>query len=167
MTFALDDLSATQRDRRTLDFPLQASVTPGRVVVTASYPVEVTVEPTGGGPPRTYRASTDHNVPLRPGRYDVHLSAPDVFFSRRDTIELAEGQQVMMPVPNAVSVTVAAVPSNCRVSIDGRYVDVTPLNLNLVIGRHEFEFEWPALGESETRSESINRDQQRIFASAQ
>ena len=165
LTFALDDLSATQRDRRTLDFPLQASVTPGRVVVTASYPVEVTVEPTGGGRPRTYRASTDHNVPLRPGRYDVHLSAPDVFFSRRDTIELAEGQQVMMPVPNAVSVTVAAVPSNCRVSIDGRYVDVTPLNLNLVIGRHEFE--WPALGESETRSESINRDQQRIFASAQ
>jgi serine/threonine-protein kinase len=167
LTFALDDLAAAQRDGTALHFPLQASVTPGRLLVTAPYPIELTVQPTGGGGARTFRAATNQNVSLRPGGYDIQLSAPDVFFAQSEIVEIGEGQQLTLPVPKAVSVNVAAVPSNCRVSIDGRYVDVTPLGLTIVTGRHQFKFEWPALGESLTRSESISRDQQRIFASAQ
>lgn len=167
--FTLEDLSDAQRASRTLDFPLTASYVPGHLVLVAPYRVTIEVRASGtdSAQPRSYGPSANLEVPLRPGRYDLALSAPSVFFERALTVDVAEGAQREIRVPDAVSVQVAAVPSNCRVTIDGRDVGATPVSVDITLGRHEFEFEWPALGRMVTRTEMISEAQQVVFATAE
>lgn len=164
--FALDDLSATQRSSATLHFPMQPDVEPGTVTVDADYPVSATARSVDTGQTRRFSASTGLQMSLPPGSWIVTLSAPEVFLSERSTVNVSSGETRQLNAPAVATVQVAAAPGNCRVSIDGQFVDVTPLQARLAAGDHEFLFEWPATGVSLTLNERIQRDGQRVFASA-
>ena len=164
--FALDDLSTSQRQSATLHFPMQPDVEPGLVSVDADYAVSATARPLGGGQTRRFNAAVGLQMSLPPGSWAVTVSAPEVFLSQRSTVNVTSGGNRRLSVPIVASVRIAAIPGNCRVSIDGQFVDVTPLQARMVAGDHEFLFEWPATGASLTVNERIVRDGQSVFATA-
>ena len=170
LAFTLADLSESQREERTLHFPLTLSSPPGRIVISnAPYPVQVTVRSrTGGGATRS-GPSRNHNIELQQGTYDVELAAPDVLLEpQQRTAQVQEGKTLKLfsVLPRAVTITVGAVPGNCLVSIDGHESEATPFTTSIVVGRHEFQFEWPGLGTSLTTSELIQTDGRRVFESS-
>ena len=164
--FTLDDLSASQRSSATLHFPMQLNVEPGVVSVDADYAVSATAQPVGGGQTKRFDAATGLQMSLPPGPWIITLSAPEVFLSQRSTVNVSSGDNRWITVPTLASVQVAAAPGNCRVSVDGQFVDVTPFQIQIAGGDHQFLFEWPASGASLTLSERIVRDGQRVFATA-
>ena len=159
-TFSLDDLSASQRADHTIHFRLQKAIPPGFVAFEASYPVGVEV----GG--RTYRPQQNQKISLRPGRYDMRIFAPDVFYDARRSVDVTSQRTVDIRLPQAVSVTLAATPSNCRVSINGQDAGFVPVNVNVTLGSHQFEFNWSRLGQSVTFTEQVRPNTNRIFRAA-
>ena len=168
LRFTLADLTETQREDGVLPFPLTPRPPPGRIVISAPYAVEVTVRGRSGGPRRSGSSRT-HNIELQQGTYDVEIAAPDVFLApQQRAVEVHAGESLNLSsfLPRAVTITVGAVPGNCLVSIDGHERQETPITTSIVVGRHEFQFEWPGLGSSRTRSELIQTDGQRVFESS-
>jgi len=91
------------------------------------------------------------------------LSAPNVYFHRVDRMSIHPEGRHPLVVPRAVNVRVMAYPANCQVSIDGRQHDSSPFSVELVIGEHEFRFDWSALGEGEkTVTHMVSREGQQI-----
>jgi hypothetical protein len=157
MALAWDDLSANQRQSGELSFRLEAAIPPGFLVLNAGYPVTVTVAGRRQGPDPQLR------LPLPPGEYDVTLSAPEVFLQQTRRVSVASESEVPLSLPAAIATTVTAVPGNCRVSIDGRFVDFTPLiDVPVVAGNHTFLFEWPTLGQSVTVEQAISPQNSRV-----
>jgi len=163
------DLDETHRNTRELLFNLEADTPPGTLVLTnASYPVVITVQrlddagsPTGRV--QTFPAAQSHEIELTSGLYEVELSAPNVYFHRVDRMSIHPEGRHPLVVPRAVNVRVMAYPANCQVSIDGRQHDSSPFSVELVIGEHEFRFDWSALGEGEkTVTHMVSREGQQI-----
>ena len=167
--FTLNDLSAAQRADQTLTFPLTASYVPGHLFFEASYEVSLELRDTRETETGMQRfgPATILEVPVRPGEYELRLSAPSVFYEQTMLVNVREGARRELRLPGAVTIQVAAVPSNCRVRIDGRDVDATPFSITVTLGRHAFEFEWPALNHTVMRNELISQPQQRVFATVE
>ncbi len=156
-TFRVDQLSDAQRECRCLHFPLASSEPPGILVIDAPYPVSVVV----GG--RSHGPFEQGRVPVVAGLHEVSLVAEDVFLSQTQEVDVGSGQERSLRVPKAVGVRITANPANCRVSIDGRFVDVTPINnLRLTVGSHELTFYWPALDVTKVVRKTVSREGQRI-----
>jgi serine/threonine protein kinase len=168
--FTDDMLSDAHRQSRELLFSLEADIPPGTLVLdNAPYPVQIaaqrlddTGDPTGR--PQTFEAAQNHEIELASGSWQVEMSAPSVYFHRVDRVAVeAEGRHPIV-VPRAVNVRVMAYPANCQVSIDGNFHDSTPFGVALVIGDHEFHFDWSAVGEGEkTVTHTIGREGQEII----
>ncbi|MEM1205658.1 MAG: protein kinase [Acidobacteriota bacterium] len=157
-TFEASDLRPEQLESG-LHFPLRRDVEPGWVDVTADYPVTVRI----GG--RRFEEKLEHGIELPPGSHRVELVAEGVFLRETWAVEVESGKRSSLRAPRSVPVRIAANPANCRLSIDGRFVDVTPINdRSLVVGRHRFEFHWPAEDRSRVIEVVVNRSGQRIFA---
>ncbi len=163
------DLNETHRSTRELLFNLEADTPPGTLVLTnAPYPVKITARrlsdagsPTGRA--QTFAAAQSLEIELTSGLYEVELNAPNVYFHRVDRMSIHPEGRHPVVVPRAVNVRVIAYPANCRVSIDGRYHDSTPFGVGLVIGEHEFHFDWSAVGEGEkTVRHTVAREGQQI-----
>jgi hypothetical protein len=158
--FSLADLSADQRDSGVLHFPLVASTPPAVLVVKSSYPLTIR------SGRRSWQVADGREVPIPPGRHDLTLEAPQVFYRDQRSLELASGQRQDLVVPPAVQVTVAATPSNCRIEIDGRDAGYVPSTVSLVVGEHEFAFFWDSLGVSHRETRNIGLASKRIFVAA-
>ena len=167
--FTVDDLTETHRSSRELLFRLEPSTPPGTLVITnAPYPVAVIAQrldeagnPTGR--PQSFAPAQSHEIELTPGLYEVELSAPRVYFHRIEDVSIQTQTSRSLAVPRAVNVRVMAYPANCRVSIDGRDHDSTPFGVVLVLGDHEFGFDWSAVGEGEkTVTHTVTGEGQQI-----
>jgi len=161
MEFALEQLSDQRRQSGSLHFPLTLSVPPGVLVVRSDYPASIRV---GNRVLDSVQGET--RLELEPGSYAVEVTAPSVYYGGRHTVEIQSGVENLLDLPPAVSVAIAAVPSRCRVSIDGREVDFVPFTVNLAVGPHTFVFNWETLGRSQTIEESVTRETRRVFAAA-
>lgn len=76
---------------------------------------------------------------LPEGRYTLTLKNPKLFVSESVRVNIVGGQRQTPSVqyPRLGSLTVQAQPSNCKVFVDGDYVDVTPvLRLPIASGDH-------------------------------
>jgi hypothetical protein len=167
--FTDDDLSETHRSTGELFFNLESLEPPGTLALSgAPYPVAITARrlndagnPTGWA--RSFEAAENHLVELAAGVYQVELSAPSVYFDSTDRVSIQSEVSQQLVVPRAVNVRVIAYPENCRVSIDGRFHDSTPFGVALVVGDHDFHFDWGAVGEGQkTVTRTITREGQQI-----
>lgn len=152
-----DDLDAGIRQSRRFFFELQPRIPPGRIVLESAYPVRVDVAGESFGPQLT------HDISIRPGTYEVRLQSKDVFLDETRTLEIESQAELNLTLPPAVDLRVAANPGNCRVFVNGRFIDETPLSLSLVPSNYEFRFEWPGRGESRSFFERVTRDTTHIF----
>ncbi len=156
-TFTRGDLSERQRDCSCLHFPLTSSEPPGFVTVNAGYPVTLVIDGRRHGP------FEKGEVPVPPGGRSVLVVAEEVFLRQTYQVDVGSGDRVPIRVPQAVVVRITANPANCRVSIDGIDVDVTPINnRRIAVGAHEFTFHWPALDKTKTVRKTVSRPGQRI-----
>ena len=149
-TFRLDTLRPEQLEDGTLHFPLRSSIAPAELWVDSSFPVQVVA----GG--RTYGPVTRGSVKLPPDIRRVTLLAKDVFFRQTRPVKLESGKSVSVNTPRLARANIVATPGNCRIKIDGWDAGTSPLTgLQLTVGRHQIEYEWPALGKSLTKTEIV------------
>ena len=149
-TFRLDTLRPEQLADGTLHFPLRSSVVPAKLWVDSSYPVTVVA----GG--RTYGPVTRGDVLLPPDTRQVTLLAKEVFFRQTRRVKMESGKTLSVATPRLARANIVATPGNCRIKIDGWDAGTSPLTgLQITVGSHRIDFEWPTLGKSLTKSEVV------------
>jgi hypothetical protein len=156
-TIALAEMDDAARSGKALNLRLPKIIPPGFLVIKASYPVTVTVDG---------RRKSGSRISLRPGSYQVGLSAPEAFYSGSRSVTIRTGESSAISLPATTPVTIAATPSNCKIRINGRDAGFVPVNVQLAIGRHEIEFLWEAMGKSLTVTEDVGTGTKRIFKAA-
>lgn len=158
--FKLEDLSAAQRSEGRLHFGLKEGIPPAVLLIESSY--DFSIEVAG----RKYPEAKRRKLTLPPGDHQVKISAPSVFYFDSPVLRLSSAETTDFPLPPTVPVNFAAAPSNCRVTIDGKDLGFLPAKVNVVVGTHEFKFEWTNLGKSDTFREHVRQDTVRIFRAA-
>ncbi len=97
-------------------------------------------------------ASGTHKLSFRSGK--------DSYIRLTKTIEVKAGETLVVRGPEMGSVTLKAVPSNCKISVNGEFIDVAPvLNLPIMTGTHTVIFNWETLGKKQTKTVTISAGQ--------
>jgi predicted Ser/Thr protein kinase len=96
-----------------------------------SYPIEVFK---GSDPV----AMKDGTISLPEGTHELTLKSPKVFFTRSLKVEITSTPLVLKEDwPGLGKVTIQAEPSNCKIYVDGDYLDYPPINeRDIVAGTH-------------------------------
>ncbi|MBX7185696.1 MAG: protein kinase [Vicinamibacteria bacterium] len=140
-------LSGYQTREMLLELPLPPSIDatlspegpPATLVVESAYPLTVSV----GG---RVLASDKPGVTatLAAGAQEVLLEAPALFLKRRETVQLEAGGTTTLKAPLAGKIGVRATPDNCKIYLNGVFVDYPPiLDRAIAAGTHVVTFEWP------------------------
>jgi serine/threonine protein kinase len=112
---------------------------PGKLAVAAPYPVDVVW--------RGKVLAKDQTAPevsLPSGPQVVTLVAPAYFLKLDVPVEVRASESVSLAAPALGKLNIRAQPDNCRVLIDGSFVDYPPiLDKPVAVGRHVVAFEWP------------------------
>lgn len=138
-----------QEDKRTIDHTtpdtlnvaLEQAIAEGQVRYAFSYPVNVII----GG-----KSVKGNPISLAPGSYTLTFrSRTPAYIRFSKSVTVVSGEEVTVAPPPMGKATINANPSNCRISIDGDYVDEAPIfDLPIQAGNHVVQFNWPALGKT-------------------
>jgi serine/threonine-protein kinase len=111
---------------------------PGTLALSAPYTVEVSA---GGRSLGKGEGALTFSIPS--GRQTVTISAPSVFLRMSREVEIAGGGTTRIDLPGTGELNVKANPDNCRIFVDGVFVDYPPiLNKAVVAGHHTVSFKW-------------------------
>lgn len=124
-----------------LNLKLEAVPQPGFVKYAGKYPITIF----SGG-----RALRGNPIQLDAGAYTLSFrSKKDAFIRFSQKIEVKAGETTVVKGPAMGTVNIKAVPSNCKISIDGEFVDVAPIqNLAIQSGNHMILFNWEKMGKT-------------------
>jgi len=118
---------------------LEPSGPPATLVVESPYPLTVSV---AGRVLASDKAGV--TATLAAGSHDVLLESAAIFLKRHETVQLVAGGSVTLKAPATGKIGVRASPDNCKISIDGVFVDYPPiLDRTIAAGTHVVSFEWP------------------------
>jgi serine/threonine protein kinase len=140
-------LSGYQSKDVQIGLPLPGSVNatlvpsgpPATLVVESSYPVTVSVS---GRVLASARPGVSTTVP--PGSYELLVESSSAFLRHRESVRLPAGGSFTYRTPGAGKIGVRATPDNCKVFVDGIFVDYPPIiDRTIVAGDHVISFEWP------------------------
>jgi|GEM_PF-406095 len=128
-----------------LDVTLPRIRGPGTLVIRSPFPVTASLGRTalhvrqdGSG---RYRAS------LASGRRTVTIRNRQYYHYEKRTFEIPEGGSIEHRIASPGRADITAIPGNCKIHIDGAYVDFVPIiGLPLAAGTHRARFTWPADG---------------------
>jgi len=123
--------------------PATAAPTPavpeGKVNVLSAYPVDVLWR---GKLLARGQASPQLSLPA--GRQVLTLVAPEYAVRSNVSIEVRPSAATDVAAPQLGRISVRANPDNCRVLVDGVFLDYPPiLDRPVALGRHAVEFQWP------------------------
>jgi serine/threonine protein kinase len=131
--------TAAGRAPAELRVTLQSLSPPGRLVVTAPYPLDVVWRGK-----TLAREQTVAEVSLPSGPQVVTLVATAHFLRVDSPVEVRASETVSLAAPALGRLNIRAQPDNCRVLIDGAFVDYPPiLEKQVATGTHTVAFEWP------------------------
>ena len=134
---------------RLIDSTLTADGPPGTLVVESAYPVTVTVS---GHVIAAEKSGATTTLPA--GSHDVLVESAAVFLKHRETVQLSAGASFTITAPGTGKLSVRANPDNCKISVDGVFVDYPPiLDRTIAAGSHVISFEWPDGAKSEERTD--------------
>ncbi len=111
------------------------------------------------------KALKGNPIELPAGTYNLTIRARKGAFIRTTRkVEIVSGETATIAEPAMGSLTVTAQPSACRVSIDGEFVDETPIrDLPVQAGNHVIQFNWKT-GERLNKNVSVSAGQNgKIF----
>src|SRR6185295_18140861 len=111
----------------------------GRVNVLSAYPVDVLWR---GKLVARGQASPQLSLPA--GRQVLTLVAAEYAMKADIAIEVRPSTATEVAAPQLGRISIRANPDNCRVVVDGAFLDYPPiLDRPLALGRHAVEFQWP------------------------
>ena len=125
--------------------PLAATAGPstatpdGKVNVVSTYPVDVLWRGK-----LLARGQTSPQVSLPAGRQVLSLIASGFAVRTNVTVDVRPDAVIGVEAPSLGRINIRANPDNCRVLVDGTFLDFPPiLDRPLALGRHAVEFQWP------------------------
>lgn len=144
--------------------------------VDTSTPGTLTIEmPPAAAPPGFIRYGGSHRVAiisgskalkgspiqLEPGTHKLTFrSTKDAYIRFTKTVVIKSGETVVVPAPPMGKITINAVPSNCKISINGEFIDVAPiLSLPIQAGNHTITFSWEALNKKLSKPVTVEAAQ--------
>jgi hypothetical protein len=117
---------------------LEPLAPPGTVAVASAYPLDVLWR----GKPLT-QGEASPRLRVAGGRQVLTLVSTSLFLRTDVTVDVPSGGEVVIEAPAVGRVSIRAIPDNCEVSIDGRFVDYPPiLERPLAVGPHTITFRW-------------------------
>ncbi len=129
--------------------PLQVTLArvpgPGMLVIRSPFPVTASA----GGTTLSLRNSGPgiYQATLTAGRQSVTIRNREYFHYEKQTFDISEGGTTEHRILSPGWADVTALPGNCKIHIDGAYVDFVPIiGLPLAAGSHRARFTWPAGG---------------------
>jgi serine/threonine protein kinase len=132
---------------------LQSLSPPGKLVVTAPYPLDVLWKGKA-----LAREQTVAEVSLPSGPQVVTLVASAHFLKVETPVEVRASETISLAAPALGRLNIRAQPDNCRVFIDGTFVDYPPiLDKQVAAGSHTVAFEWPDGARREHAVDVTNR----------
>jgi serine/threonine protein kinase len=118
---------------------LQSLSPPGKLAVASAYPLDVVWRGRV-----LARGQAAPEVSLPSGPQVVTLVAPAHFLRLDVAVEVRASESVSVAAPALGRLNIRAQPDNCRVFIDGAFVDYPPiLEKPVAAGKHTVAFEWP------------------------
>jgi serine/threonine protein kinase len=112
---------------------------PGRLAVRSTYPLDVQWRGR-----LLARGEVSPVVSLPSGRETVILVSAALFLRAEVEVDVPAGSEAVLDAPPVGRLNVRALPDNCEVLIDGRFVDYPPiLDRPIAAGRHTVRFRWP------------------------
>ena len=131
---------------------MEAVAVPGTVRYSGDYPVSLFVNG---------KASRGNQLSLPAGTYTISVRAKtNAFIRLSKQVEVHPGQTTTIQQPAMGILNIKANPSNCKISIDGDFVDDAPIfNLPVQSGRHTILFNWDKLSKRLTKDVQVEADQ--------
>lgn len=132
-----------------IEVRLAAEAPPGSVRIASAYPLDVIWQ----GRVLAKGASSPE-VSLPGGRQLVTLVADAYFLRSTVTVDVKSGERLGIAAPGVGKINIRAMPDNCEVLIDGRFVDYPPiLGKDIAAGTHTVSFRWTDGAKSSTETE--------------
>jgi serine/threonine protein kinase len=111
----------------------------GAVVISSSYPIDVVWKGRA-----LAKDQLSPRVSLPGGRQTLTLLSPTAFLETDVTVSVTGDGESALSAPGLGKLNIRALPDNCQVAIDGRFVDYPPiLNKAVAAGTHVVSFTWP------------------------
>jgi len=115
------------------------AVPDGKVNVVSTYPVDVVWRGK-----LLARGQASPQVSLPAGRQVLSLIASGFAVRTNVTVDVRPDAVIGVEAPSLGRINIRANPDNCRVLVDGTFLDFPPiLDRPLAQGRHAVEFQWP------------------------
>ena len=93
------------------------------------------------------------HVELPSGRQVLTLASATVFLRADVSVDVPPAGEAVVEAPALGRLNVRALPDNCRVLVDGAFVDYPPiLDRRIAAGPHTVSFEWP---DGATRDQAV------------
>ena len=141
--------------------------------VDNSTPGTLSIEmPTAAAPPGFVKFTGKHRVTilsgnralsgnppeLEPGTHKLTIrSSKNAYIRFTKTVEIKSGETVMVNGPDMGTITIKAIPSNCKILINGEFIDVAPImNLPIQSGNHTVTFNWDTLNKKSSKTVAID-----------
>ena len=127
---------------------LQPAGPMGKVSVISPYPLDVAWKDRV-----LARGETAAQLSLPAGKQTLTLIAPQYLLRATVTVDVRPDAVAEVSPPELGRINIRANPDNCKVFIDGTFIDYPPiLDRPLAAGSHSVSFKWP---EGETREEVV------------
>jgi hypothetical protein len=131
-----------------LRVPLEPAGPLGKVSLVSSYPVDVVWKGRV-----LAREQTTAQLSLPAGKQTVTLAAPAYLLRANVTVDVPAGGEAVLAAPALGRINVRANPDNCKVYIDGTFIDYPPiLDRPVAKGAHTVSFQWP---DGQRREETV------------
>jgi len=139
---------------------------PGTLVIRSPFPVTASA----GGKTLTLRNSGPgvYRASLVAGRRTVTIRNRQYYHYEKRTFEIPEGGTKEHRVASPGWADITALPGNCKIHIDGAYVDFVPIiGLPLAAGSHRARFTWPSSGTTREKRFRVTSNQTiKVFMSS-
>jgi hypothetical protein len=124
---------------------LEPAVPPGAVTVASSYEIDVISRGV-----TLARGQVSPRVSLPSGRQVLTVTSASYFLRAELTVNVPPGGEVAVDAPALGKLNIKANPDNCRVLVDGVFLDYPPiLDKAVAAGSHVVAFQWPDGGKAQ------------------
>jgi len=144
------NIDSTTADK--LNLVMEATAAPGNIRYSGDYPVSLFVNG---------KASRGNQLSLPAGTYTISVRTKNNAFIRYSKqVEVRSGETTTIQQPAMGILNIKANPSNCKISIDGEFVDDAPIfNLPVQSGKHIILFNWDKLSKKLSKDVQVEADQ--------